>query len=103
MGGLNIVECPKGTKGPIGGGKYAYTIEGCVPDPIDLGALAGGSRTRFLGSHARLTLAEEMPSGFVETAEPPALNRKRIIGIGLAVLAGLLILLLLKRRKKRTT
>jgi len=102
MPGLNIVECPAGTRGPLGGGRYAYNLAGCIPDPILAGALATGERTRFLGSHARLALVEEVPVGFPETAEPPALNRKRIIGIGIAVLAGVLILLLLKRRKKRT-
>jgi hypothetical protein len=75
----------------------------CVPitRAIDIG-LAGGERTRFLGSHRRDEVLAALEADAVTAAKPASLDTRRLLMLGLGAFLLLVILILLAKRRKRT-
>jgi hypothetical protein len=77
-------------------------LRDCPTSPISLDLVAGGTRTKFLGSRRRVLSPDDpLIAELVETPEPEALDRKRLLGVGIAAFALVLFLLLITRRRKR--
>lgn len=103
MPGVVVYKCP-------GGGYSLYPDRRDCPGmgpggtvSIDTGG-SGTTRiaTRFLGARSKVVDSAELASlYFPATPKPDVLNRRRLILIGVAGFALVLVLLLLARRRKR--
>ncbi len=67
---------------------------------VDVGA-GGGARSRFLGARGRFVPLSELAPTLGPTPEVPALNRNRILMLGIAGFSIALLLIFLARRRKK--
>lgn len=103
MPGVVIYKCPDGVNYSLHSDRRDCPV---VTQAIQLGA-GGGTRTRYLGSHGRFVTEAEAaslmgtPAAVALADEGTTVDRNRLLSIGVAAFALVLILLLLAKRRRK--
>lgn len=95
--GIVVYRCPDG----IHYSRYSDLRDCPARSPIGVDLGATGDRTRFLGSRGRAVTSYADLGIVTETPEPETLDRKKLLGIGIAAFAVVLLFFILARRRKR--